>query len=147
MLVAVVALVVGGVVLGARRDIAPERSTDLEQLGWYGDVPSFVLTERSGRRVTTADLRGSVWVVDFIYTECTESCPTQSLQLAPAPAGVLRYAGSPPGLDHRRPCARCAEGPASVRRTVRRQRAMVVSHRRQAGDLLPGARGVPPGCH
>jgi cytochrome oxidase Cu insertion factor (SCO1/SenC/PrrC family) len=82
MLVAVVALVVGGVVLGARRDTAPEGSTDLEQLGRYGEVPSFVLTERSGRRVTTADLRGSVWVVDFIYTECTETCPTQSLKLA-----------------------------------------------------------------
>lgn len=82
MLVSVVALVVGGVVLGARRDTAPEGSTDLEQLGRYGEVPSFVLTERSGRRITTTDLRGSVWVVDFIYTECTESCPTQSLQLA-----------------------------------------------------------------
>lgn len=81
-LVTVVALVVGGVVLGARRDRAPGGSTDLEQLGRYGEVPSFVLTERSGRRVTTADLRGSVWVVDFIYTECTESCPTQSLELA-----------------------------------------------------------------
>jgi protein SCO1/2 len=82
MLVAVVALVVGGVVLGARRDTAPEGSTGLEQLGRYGEVPSFVFTERSGRRVTTTDLRGSVWVVDFIYTECTESCPTQSLELA-----------------------------------------------------------------
>jgi len=82
MLVAVVALVVGGVVLGARRDTAPEGSTDLEQLGRYGEVPSFALTERSGRQVTTADLRGSVWIADFIYTECTETCPTQSLQLA-----------------------------------------------------------------
>ena len=82
MLVSVVALVVGGVVLGARRDTAPEGSTDLEQLGRYREVPSFVFTERSGRRVATTDLRGSVWVVDFIYTECTETCPTQSLQLA-----------------------------------------------------------------
>jgi protein SCO1/2 len=82
MLVAVVGLVVGGVVLGARRDVTPEGSTDLEHVGRYGEVPSFVLTERSGRRVTTADLLGFVWVADFIYTECTETCPTQSLQLA-----------------------------------------------------------------
>jgi cytochrome oxidase Cu insertion factor (SCO1/SenC/PrrC family) len=60
---------------------APAR-TALEQLGNYGSVPPFTLTERSGRRVTRDDLRGLVWVADFIYTECTESCPTQSLQLA-----------------------------------------------------------------
>jgi protein SCO1/2 len=82
VLVAAVALVIAGVVLAARRDGPWERSTDLEQLGRYGSVPSFALTERSGRRVSRADLLGSVWVVDFIYTECTESCPTQSLQLA-----------------------------------------------------------------
>jgi protein SCO1/2 len=82
MLVAVVALVVAGLVLGARRDTAPEGATDLEQLGRYGEVPFFALTERSGRRVTSADLRGSVWVADFIYTECTETCPIQNLQLA-----------------------------------------------------------------
>ena len=82
MLVGVVALIVGGIALGVRRDTAPEGSTDLERLGRYGEVPPFALTERSRRGVTTADLRGSVWVVDFIYTECTESCPTQSLELA-----------------------------------------------------------------
>jgi protein SCO1/2 len=54
----------------------------LEQLGEYGAVPPFALTERSGRRVTRDDLRGFVWVADFIYTECTETCPTQSLRLA-----------------------------------------------------------------
>src|SRR6266542_6286386 len=54
----------------------------LEDLGDYGEVPAFALTERSGRRVTREDLRGLVWVVDFIYTECKETCPTQSLQFA-----------------------------------------------------------------
>jgi protein SCO1/2 len=82
MLVAVTALLIGSAVLVTRRDAPPAASTDLEQLGRYGEVPSFALTERSGRRVTRDDLRGSAWVVDFIYTECTESCPTQSLQLA-----------------------------------------------------------------
>lgn len=82
LLAAVVAVVVGVVLLGARRDAPLGTSTDLEQLGRYGEVPSFTLTERSGRRLTRDDLLGSVWVVDFIYTECSDSCPTQSLQLA-----------------------------------------------------------------
>jgi protein SCO1/2 len=60
---------------------APGAQT-LEQLGDYGRVPPFALTERSGRRITLDDLRGLVWVADFIYTECTESCPTQSLEFA-----------------------------------------------------------------
>jgi protein SCO1/2 len=55
---------------------------DLEQLGDYGRVPPFTLVERSGRPAGLDDLRGFVWISNFIYTECTETCPTQSLQLA-----------------------------------------------------------------
>lgn len=58
----------------------PEGSADA--LGDYGRVPTFSLVERSGRRVTLADLRGKVWVANFIYTECTETCPLQSLQMS-----------------------------------------------------------------
>lgn len=75
-------LVVLAVVVLARRE--GERSpagTTLEQLGDYGRVPPFTLTERSGRRITLGALRGLVWVADFVYTECTESCPLQSLEL------------------------------------------------------------------
>ena len=56
--------------------------TSLEQLGHYGRVPPFSLTDRSGRQVTRDDLRDHVSVIDFIYTECTETCPTQSLKMA-----------------------------------------------------------------
>jgi protein SCO1 len=53
----------------------------LETLAEYGLVPDFRLTERNGSTVTLADLRGKVWLANFIYTECTESCPLQSLQV------------------------------------------------------------------
>jgi len=56
--------------------------TTLEALGRYGEVPDFALTERSGRTVGRADLRGTVWVASFVYTRCTETCPLQSAQLA-----------------------------------------------------------------
>jgi protein SCO1/2 len=59
-----------------------EQQADLEALDVYGRVPDFSLVERSGRSVALADLRGKVWVANFIYTECTETCPTQSLQLS-----------------------------------------------------------------
>lgn len=56
--------------------------TSLDRLDVYGQVPAFTLVDRSGRPVSRDDLRGVVWVANFIYTECTETCPTQSLQLA-----------------------------------------------------------------
>jgi len=56
--------------------------TSLEKLDQYGQVPDFSLVERSRRPVTLQDLRGKVWVANFIYTQCTETCPTQSLQVA-----------------------------------------------------------------
>ena len=66
----------------ASRSSAPFEDVSLERLGRYGKVPPFSLIERSGRRVGRDDLLGHVSVVDFIYTECTETCPTQSLQFA-----------------------------------------------------------------
>ncbi|MBI3327655.1 MAG: SCO family protein, partial [Nitrospinae bacterium] len=32
--------------------------------------------------VTLRDLRNKVWVANFVYTQCTETCPTQSLQVS-----------------------------------------------------------------
>ncbi|MBI1893916.1 MAG: SCO family protein [Candidatus Rokubacteria bacterium] len=54
----------------------------LETLGGYGEVPDFSLIERSGRRVTRADLLGRVWIANFIYTKCKETCPLQSAVIA-----------------------------------------------------------------
>ena len=47
----------------------------LEGLKNFGAVPDFTFTERSGRKVTLADLKGKVWVAQFFYTHCTDICP------------------------------------------------------------------------
>jgi protein SCO1/2 len=54
----------------------------LEGLSDYGSVPEFSLVERSGRNATLATLRGKVWIANFIYTTCTDTCPTQSAAMA-----------------------------------------------------------------
>ncbi len=54
----------------------------LEKLDVYGHVPDFSLIERSGRRVGRSDLLGKIWVVDFFYTRCTDTCPLQSAHMA-----------------------------------------------------------------
>lgn len=56
--------------------------TILEKLDVYATVPRFSLMERSGRAVSRDDLAGKVWIANFMYTKCTETCPTQSLQIA-----------------------------------------------------------------
>lgn len=41
----------------------------------FGTVPDFSLIERTGRKVTLADLKGKVWVAQFFYTGCRDICP------------------------------------------------------------------------
>jgi protein SCO1/2 len=53
----------------------------LEGLQAFGAVPEFSFTERDGRRVTLAELKGKVWLVNFIYTNCPDTCPIQSAQM------------------------------------------------------------------
>ncbi len=43
----------------------------------YWNAPSFTLTDQDGQRVSTGDLAGRVWLVNFIYTTCPDVCPTE----------------------------------------------------------------------
>lgn len=54
----------------------------LEGLQRYGSVPQFSLIERSGKTTTLADLRGTIWIADFIYTTCQDTCPLQTAEMA-----------------------------------------------------------------
>lgn len=41
----------------------------------YGQVPDFSLTDETGNTMTRASLAGKVWIADFIFTNCTGTCP------------------------------------------------------------------------
>lgn len=45
-------------------------------------VTDFELTERSGNPLSLADLRGKVWVADFVFTSCGGPCPMMSRRMA-----------------------------------------------------------------
>ena len=45
-------------------------------------LPEFSLVERSGKKITRADLRGKISIVDFIYTSCSDTCPLQTADMA-----------------------------------------------------------------
>ena len=66
---------------GAWRGRGSEDDRPLEGLKLFGTLPDFSLVERGGRRITLADFRGKVWIANFIYTHCTDTCPLQSARM------------------------------------------------------------------
>jgi protein SCO1/2 len=56
-------------------------TTDLT-LADFGPAPDFSLTERSGKKMTLADLKGKPWLGDFIFTRCGGPCPLLSLRMS-----------------------------------------------------------------
>ena len=59
-----------------------------------GAVPDFALVERSGAPLTPADLRGHVWIADFVFTRCPNVCPLLSQRMAKL-QGAFARAGDP----------------------------------------------------
>jgi cytochrome oxidase Cu insertion factor (SCO1/SenC/PrrC family) len=53
-----------------------------QQLQIYGRVPNATLVERTGRNVGFRDLRGTIWVADFIFTRCGGTCQLMSAKMA-----------------------------------------------------------------
>ena len=62
--------------------LSPANNAQSAGLKHYGSVPEFSFVERSGKTTTLAGLRGKVWIADFIYTNCTDTCPLQTADMA-----------------------------------------------------------------
>jgi len=52
-----------------------------EPLPTLWQVPSYRLVDQTGQARTQDDLRGSVWVADFIFTSCKSVCPVLSAKM------------------------------------------------------------------
>jgi protein SCO1/2 len=52
------------------------------ELADFGALPEFELVERGGSTVTLEDLRGKVWVADFVFTHCAGPCPLLSSKMS-----------------------------------------------------------------
>jgi len=48
----------------------------------YGTVPEFVLVNQDGQNFGSAQLRGKIWIADFIYTMCPGPCPMISSRMS-----------------------------------------------------------------
>lgn len=47
-----------------------------------GELPEFSLTNQSGKTITTADLKGKIWVADFFFTSCQGVCPVMTARMS-----------------------------------------------------------------
>jgi protein SCO1/2 len=48
----------------------------------YGSVPEFQLINQDGKNFGSAELRGKIWIADFIYTTCPGPCPMISSRMS-----------------------------------------------------------------
>jgi protein SCO1/2 len=71
-LVLLVVALVSSVVLFA---FAWKKKRDAMQLPVIATVPAFDARDQRGRPFREAEMRGTVWVVDFVFTSCPTVCP------------------------------------------------------------------------
>jgi cytochrome oxidase Cu insertion factor (SCO1/SenC/PrrC family) len=91
--VVIVVLFVGVAVMMLFRSRGTALDTSAKPLPVVGQVPEFSLTERSGKTVTHADLLGTVWVADFVFTTCAGPCPELSLRMRSLQKDIVKYGG------------------------------------------------------
>jgi protein SCO1/2 len=48
----------------------------------FYDAPAFALTDQDGKPFGCDDLRGKVWVADFIFTTCPGACPKMTMKMS-----------------------------------------------------------------
>jgi protein SCO1 len=77
--------------IGSRRAAAPRRvepagggpaANATEALPVLWQVPAFTFPDQHRRPTTPADLRGHVWIANFIFTQCTTQCPLITAKMA-----------------------------------------------------------------
>ena len=55
---------------------------DAATLADYGVLPDFELVRENGSNFGSRDMKGSLWVADFIFTRCPNMCPAMSAKFA-----------------------------------------------------------------
>src|SRR5687768_9883733 len=52
-----------------------------EELPVLAEVPAFGFTDQNGKAVSSDDLKGHVWVADFVFTRCAGPCPLMTQRM------------------------------------------------------------------
>ncbi len=96
MLVAIVALAVLNVLRMRQGGAGIGIETEPAELPVLAAVPELDLVRSDGEPVTRADLAGTPWVADFVFTRCVTSCPIMTSRMQGVGSGLVE------GEDFRR---------------------------------------------
>ena len=61
--------------------LQPPPTVPAAPLPSYGAAPSFQLTDQTNQPFDSSDLKGRVWIADFIFTSCAGTCPGMSAKM------------------------------------------------------------------
>jgi len=75
-------VLVVGVLLGWPLAGALRRHPALQSLPVMATLGDFTLRDQTGKNFGTAELRGKVWVANFIFTNCSTVCPRLSKKMS-----------------------------------------------------------------
>ncbi|MCC7147190.1 MAG: DUF420 domain-containing protein [Phycisphaeraceae bacterium] len=81
------AMVIWGGAVGAQQDGPakvwddPAEALAEGELPVLGEVGNFVLTDQDGAAFGLSQLKGQVWVADFVFTRCQGTCPAMTMQM------------------------------------------------------------------
>ena len=51
-------------------------------VGTYGEVPAFSLTNQNGQPFGSSDLANKIWIADFVFSSCPGPCPMISSRMS-----------------------------------------------------------------
>ncbi|SEN34019.1 SCO family protein [Lihuaxuella thermophila] len=57
-----------------------QATNDVSDLNWQ--VPEFTFTDQNGKPFGLKDVKGKVWLADFIFTRCPNVCPPMTANMA-----------------------------------------------------------------
>ena len=92
----VLALVILGLVVAGVRQYwqAAGAARPVVMLDHFSTVMPFTLTERSGANFSSdAELRGRIWLADFVFTTCPGPCPLMTARMAELQTELKRTHG------------------------------------------------------
>ena len=93
---AILALVILGLVAAAVRQFwsSAGAARPAVTLDRFSTVMPFTLTERSGANFSSdAELRGRIWLADFVFTTCPGPCPQMTARMAELQTEIKRTKG------------------------------------------------------
>ena len=69
-------------ILGAALDHSPVLAKGTDSLKNYGTIEDFQLMDSTGKWMGLQELKGKVWVADFVFTTCGGICPIMTKNMA-----------------------------------------------------------------